>query len=459
VIARIVLIAGCLLTGALIVLRPSDAIAATQAQLDAARNKGLAWLISHQHDDGSWRGPSGSEVATTATAVEALNRAGLKSYPYAASVSWLGNASVASVDSMARRVLALRQAGVTVTTAVEQLKAWRNTSLTWGAYSGFDTSFPDTPLTLGAIRQSQSTYSNQDLASGLCAIVVAQKTGDASVLGSWSYIRSGPTPAAGTTLSAILPTVHNVLELDATRVTKGWSGLSCGGTSYTLATVVTNGLTWLLSRRRNADGGFGEPGMSTVSDTAIVYHALNLLRPADPAIGTALDYLIGRQQADGSWAGGALPTSLVLKALPAPSTPLADTDKDGLPNAIELLLGKNPNVADSRWLTRNPASGAGVSSTVASGGDDTHRAVPVATTVIRLSGTAGVGDLTGDGRVDAADVGLAERIAVGLIEPTREQLQQGDLMPATRPDGIIDVADVARLRRAVLGFGERTPER
>lgn len=66
--------------------------------------------------------------------------------------------------------------------------------------------------------------------------------------------------------------------------------------------------------------------------------------------------------------------------------------------------------------------------------------------------TAADGDLNGDGNVDVADVLLAERIALGLIVPTANQLAHGDVAPAGNPDGIIDAADVLRIRRKALGL-------
>ena len=60
------------------------------------------------------------------------------------------------------------------------------------------------------------------------------------------------------------------------------------------------------------------------------------------------------------------------------------------------------------------------------------------------------GDLNGDGIVDAADVALAERIALRRMAPTIDQLARGDVTG----DGVIDVADVARLRRMALGLDD-----
>src|SRR5438552_3144464 len=325
------------------------------ARVDSARVKGLAWLLTHQRGDGSWKGPAGTEVTATAAALEGLTRAGLKGYPYVAGISWLGNATTASVDSLARKIIALRQANLDVSAPVEQLRAWKNTiTHTWGAYEGFETSFPDTPLALAALRLAQ--VSDVDLGTALCVIFSAQQTGAASVTGSWSHIRPGSAPPPAAIKSAILPTTTNILEVEATRIATGLNALSCTVdgvfATYSFTTVVDNGINWLLTQRRNADGGFGEPGVSTAFETALVYEVLSALRPTEPATGAALDFLIARQGADGTWSGDALDTAYVLKVFPRPALPLVDTDKDGIPDVVETLLGTDPKVADSRWLTR-----------------------------------------------------------------------------------------------------------
>lgn len=61
------------------------------------------------------------------------------------------------------------------------------------------------------------------------------------------------------------------------------------------------------------------------------------------------------------------------------------------------------------------------------------------------------GDINGDGVVDAADVMLAQQIALGLISPTVSQLAHGDVAPSGG-DGVIDAADVVLIRAKALGL-------
>ncbi|MBI3772985.1 MAG: hypothetical protein HY272_09835 [Gammaproteobacteria bacterium] len=116
--------------------------------------------------------------------------------------------------------------------------------------------------------------------------------------------------------------------------------------------------------KKNADNGYGDNGSSGVLETALVLRAFKAADPANVNAPTAIDYLIAQQAADGSWRGDALQTAEALMALAAPTTAvtqrpsatvITDTDKDGVPDAVETLLGMNANLADSRVL----ADGAG----------------------------------------------------------------------------------------------------
>jgi hypothetical protein len=380
-----------MLTALVIGLTAAVAGAATPPQVDAARDRGLAWLVTHQRGDGSWRGVPGTEAVATATALDALRAANVRTEPYAAGVAWLSNATIVSVDSLSRQIAALAGAGLDVRTAVARLVAWRNTTLAWGAYEAFHTSHPDTALALTAIRAAQypaELFTEADLVAGLCRILSAQAAPStpAAVAGSWAWSHAdiyGPANAPPMTRGgAILPTVYALLEIDAIRVAKGWTSVgNCPGlpasTSYHLATAVTNGLNWLTTQKWNAsDGGFGDGGVSTVLDTALAYHALATLRPTDSRLGAALDYLVlgNRQRPDGSWNGDAFQTALVLKVIPI-GTPYTDTDADGAPDRVEASLATDPSRSDSRWMapgngltfTGTPSTSA-TSGIVASGG-------------------------------------------------------------------------------------------
>jgi len=57
------------------------------------------------------------------------------------------------------------------------------------------------------------------------------------------------------------------------------------------------------------------------------------------------------------------------------------------------------------------------------------------------------GDLNNDGIVNIVDVLFAARISAGLMTPTPDQLDHGDVAPAGNPNGKIDAVDVMRILR------------
>ncbi len=127
---------------------------------NAARVKGLANLFQSQKVDVSCRHDN-LKVQTTATVLEALIHAGLKTgETYGTASAWLANAETASVDSTARKIAALAGTGMNMKPYAQALLAARSTSdrQAWGAYPQYEVSFPDTPLGITAVRLSGYSY-------------------------------------------------------------------------------------------------------------------------------------------------------------------------------------------------------------------------------------------------------------------------------------------------------------
>lgn len=71
-----------------------------------------------------------------------------------------------------------------------------------------------------------------------------------------------------------------------------------------------------------------------------------------------------------------------------------------------------------------------------------------------LDGNYQDGDLDASGAVDVLDYMFAIRIAMGIIEPTVEHLQHGDVTPLGAPNGVIDISDALVVLRKAHGLIE-----
>jgi hypothetical protein len=329
----------------------SLAAAPTSAQLDQARTKGLAWLVTHQSGDGSWKSPSGLAIQPTSAALDALANAGIKQgYVYAASQAWLGNADGSSIDSLSRKTIALFHSGANVAPLASQLLLQRNDlDKAWGAYPKYQSTFPDSALALDAILVSGATYADTGYTLGFVA-------GKQNVDGGWPYSASAPTAPP----SSLIPSACSVLMLTHAKV-KGWN----------VDANITNGVNWIVAHAK-ADGGFADDTLATTGsplETALAYLALIQAKAAGNAaavaaqatIDNASSFLVSNQGSDGNWSNDPFATAVALQTLPllAPGT-LADSNKNGVPDTVEALLGGNPAAANRSIALGNGQSVTGI---------------------------------------------------------------------------------------------------
>ncbi len=321
-----------------------------------ARALGLAWLFQHQRGDGSWAGAAGLDLPAISAALTAFLNAGIqRGNNFKAAVGKLANSQPASIDGKARQLATLRLAGNDVTFFVTQLTIARNQSIAWGSLAGYASSPADTALALSALIDAGG-YSSSDVQTGLCAAVLTtQRSG-----GGWSYQGQGTNPPSNATSASIVPTAYAILVLRKAITSLGLSQITCSGTQYVLSTVTGNGVAFLLTKQNASDHGFGEDGASAALETALAYLAIQAVNPSHSALAPAQGYLIGSQLPNGSWANDPFQTALALQTFP--STTLAQSANDGVPDVVKQILGISGTSAVRNLL---PGNGLGVAGTSA----------------------------------------------------------------------------------------------
>jgi Putative Ig domain/IPTL-CTERM motif/Prenyltransferase and squalene oxidase repeat len=391
--------------GLLVLGSPALAAPPTAAQINQSRIAGLAWLMSHQERDGSWKLGEASSLQSTSAVLDAFANAGVKQgFPYAAGLAFLTNAEASSVDALARQIVTLQAAGKNVAPLLARLSEWQNGNAAWGAYKGYGSSLPDTPLALTAQLRANAVNASTVLDTLCDGLLKAQRA-------NASFPYAGGGGAGANAAGALVPTAYAAAALDGVSATFGFSSLSCP-TTYVLSTTVSNAVNWILSKQSVADGGFGDFGQSSVLETAIAYLALKQIGPTTyaTALGEAQGYLVARQAADGSWASDPFASALALQTLPALATgALADSNANGLPDAVEAFLGRNPNVPGRSIADGNGKSVGGLTASllVASG----TQFQPFSASLVAPAGAAPytwrlVSGFLPDGLVLAASTGL-----------------------------------------------------
>jgi len=147
----------------------------------------------------------------------------------------------------------------------------------------------------------------------------------------------------------------------------------------------------------------------------------------------------------------------------------SDDDNDGLSDLIEAALNTNPLLIDSDGDTitdfdevnvdGNPANyQSGIdtnpndSDTDGDGLDDAVDPAPLTpATFIADGDLAPYG--SPDGKLNAADILIAQKIVLRLIHPpTSQDLDHGDVYPPGEPDGVIDMSDLLLIQKMVMNL-------
>jgi hypothetical protein len=259
------------LTALALAALPILAAGASQAEMDDARARGIAWLIQNQQGDGSWYAHESLKVQSTATALEALMNAGMRSgETFGAGLAWLANAGAVGTDGLARQIATLAQAGMSVTPMIERLIGMRNSDKAWGAYAGYDGTAQDSSLAMDAVFFSQTSYDSTK--TSVDYIINKQNTD-----GGWGYLQ--PT---GGSVSRFIPSAHGAL-FAARYAFGGLSGL------WVKDADLTEAVNWLLGQIK-ADGGFNEElsaSSGSAYETALAHLALSAARNAGNSVAKA----------------------------------------------------------------------------------------------------------------------------------------------------------------------------
>lgn len=134
----------------------------------------------------------------------------------------------------------------------------------------------------------------------------------------------------------------------------------------------------------------------------------------------------------------------------------ADDDNDGLTDAFEATIGTNPLLADtdSDGLSDYVEVGYDGNYSSYASGQDLNPLSPDtdvdgfsdAADPIPLNYNYSDGDMAPwgapNGVIDAADCMILQRIVLGDVQASVQQLAHGDLYPAGAPDGVIDMSDL-----------------
>jgi|GEM_PF-5299575 len=313
----------------------------TQAIDDASfyQNKveGIAWLLEHQNGDGSW-GENGAKVAATSEVLQLLRNNNVQHSPhYARALSWLANKKTNSTDYLARKIIALETAGLNTAQMglVDELLLRRNSFGSWGTYEAEHPSIIDSSLAFQSLYISSHTIKTAESTAFSNTVLYARQANNMGFPHLGWFVGRGLSPQIAPTSFAL----------------KGLADLKRHGVDR--RSYMTLAANWLISKQQT-NGSFADDNEFNTStlQTALAYTGLQATESVnanvsgrDSALTDAQNFLFTQQQANGSWHNDSYQTAIVLNTLS--NTSFIDTDNDGIPDDVELILGSNVAVADS----------------------------------------------------------------------------------------------------------------
>lgn len=262
----------------------------------SAVDAGYNWLVANQNPSGSWG--SATELRDTMAVMEVIRWLGeTDETAYQAAINWFRNVNPSNNDYLARKIAALANASEDVDALDDPLAAQRNTDSGFGYQDGYGSEVLTSLLVLKALAASEYTDTGDNpnaTTAGILNYLLSAQNPD----GGWGYLIGEPSNVYVTcvVLDAIWPYAPYTT-----------------GAGYVVEDEINEGLTWLKGQQ-NPDGGWGADG-STVYQTALAAYTLLEYEETPNSSSGAYNYLLGAQDANGSWDDDPYATALAIRAL------------------------------------------------------------------------------------------------------------------------------------------------
>ena len=249
------------------------------------------WLASVQQQDGHWQDSGDTSVRETSEALQALELFGSVYAPQIdLGTSALQTLTASSTELVARQAEAILAHGGSAGAMISELQARGSGESGWGAFPRYTGDPVSTARVIRALYLSGDTVHAQ---AGWNWLTSVQNTD-----GGWGWRAGG--------ISAVYPTLE-VLHA-AKFIRPGFWDLA----------PVQSAISWLLSKQ--TAGGWGEP-YPGIAETSLFLQIADHQNVNPQVLQDAVDFVVSRHQADGSWAGSVYETALALRAVALSALP------------------------------------------------------------------------------------------------------------------------------------------
>jgi len=329
------------LTGLSLSIATNAMAAPTVAELEAARDKSLSYLVQQQNGDGSWGNTQSEKIRVTATVLNTFKKYNITGLVYRRGINWLANGEATSSDGLARQLFTLSISGVPVDAAqMTDRGITTNDGTLWGPLSEYRYTTIDTSL---ALQTLATALPGMDIDGAVSYLKNRRNTSavtDPNGSG-WGFSNSRYNVKD---ISRVIPTAQMLLFLHRL-------GGSHWGTS-----ADRNAAHWLALQQQTG-GAIADNDVVADVETAMAVQALGVAKDVSgaaadvlPAYEAGLDYLIGQQTTNGDIDSNIYKTALAAQALFNQDQILTDTDDDGIPDRVEVQIGTDPAVVDNNYL-------------------------------------------------------------------------------------------------------------